>query len=55
MGAPNTLRWIENVELRSRMDAVVATIAECAEPDGSIMGYPQDQMFLGEHAAYTRS
>ncbi|KAJ5812212.1 hypothetical protein N7474_008513 [Penicillium riverlandense] len=55
MGASNTLRWIDNSELRRRMEAVVATIAECAEPDGYIMGYPQDQMFLGEHAAYTRS
>lgn len=55
MGASNTLRWLENSDLRDRMEAVVSTIAECADSDGYIMGYPKDQMFLGEHAAYTRS
>ncbi len=55
MGAGNTLRWMNHPELRRRMDAIVAGIAECQRPDGYAMGYPEDTIFEGEHAAYTRS
>ncbi len=37
MGVANTLRWIENSELRRRMDAVVDGIEECRLP---IFYYP---------------
>lgn len=55
MGAGNTLRWIENSELRKRMDQIVDVIAECKEPDGYIMAYPKNKIFAGEYGAYTRS
>lgn len=55
MGAGNTLRWIENTELRKRMDRIVDVIDECKEPDGYIMAYPKNKIFSGEYGAYTRS
>jgi uncharacterized protein len=55
MGAGNTLRWIEDRELRSRCDAVVEGIAQCREPNGYIMAYPEDTMFFSERGAYTRA
>jgi DUF1680 family protein len=55
MGAGNTLRWMENAELRKRMDQIVDVIDECKEPDGYIMGYPKNRIFSGEYGAYTRS
>jgi DUF1680 family protein len=55
MGAGNTLRWIENVELRKRMNQIVDVIDECKEPDGYMMAYPKYRIFSGEYGAYTRS
>lgn len=55
MGAGNTLRWIHDPELQRRLDAVVDGIAECREPNGYIMAYPQDTIFFSERAAYTRA
>jgi DUF1680 family protein len=55
MGAANTLRWIDDPELRRRMDAVVDGIEECKQPNGYIMAYPEDTMFYSERAAYTRA
>lgn len=55
MGAGNTLRWIENTELRTRMNQIVDVIDECKEPDGYIMAYPKYKIFAGEYGAYTRS
>lgn len=55
MGAANTLRWMEHTELRSRMSAVVDGIAECREPDGYMMAYPEDTFFYSERGAYTRA
>ncbi|HZK95618.1 MAG TPA: beta-L-arabinofuranosidase domain-containing protein [Prolixibacteraceae bacterium] len=55
MGAGNTLRWMENAELRERMNQIVDVIDECKEPDGYIMAYPKDKIFAGEYGAYTRS
>jgi DUF1680 family protein len=55
MGAGNTLRWIDDPELRKRVDAVVAGIAECKQPNGHIMAYPEDSVFYSERGAYTRA
>lgn len=55
MGAGNTLRWIENADLRKRMDQIVEVIDDCKEPDGYIMAYPKSKIFSGEYGAYTRS
>jgi DUF1680 family protein len=55
MGAANTLRWMDNAELRARMDAVVKGIVECRQPNGYIMAYPEDTIFYSERAAYTRA
>ena len=55
MGAGNTLRWMENAELRKRMNQIVDVIDECKEPDGYIMAYPKNRIFAGEYGAYTRS
>ncbi len=55
MGAGNTLRWIEDAELRRRMTAVVDGIAQCRQPNGYIMAYPEDTIFYSERGAYTRA
>ncbi len=55
MGAGNTLRWIHHPELQRRLDAVVDGIAECRQPNGYIMAYPEDTIFYSERAAYTRA
>lgn len=55
MGAGNTLRWIDNADLRRRMNDVVDVIEACREPNGYIMAYPADTIFYNERAAYTRS
>lgn len=55
MGAGNTLRWMENEELRSRMNSIVDGIESCSEPNGYIMAYPDSTIFESERGAYTRS
>jgi uncharacterized protein len=55
MGAANTLHWIDHPELRRRVVAVVDGIAECRQPDGYIMAYPEHTFFNSEHGAYTRA
>jgi len=55
MGAGNSLRWTDHAELRARLNAIVAGIAECRQPNGYIMAYPEDTIFHSERAAYTRA
>ena len=55
MGAANTLRWIDNDDLRARLESVLDTIAKSAQSDGYIMAFSEDEMFTSEHGAYTRS
>lgn len=55
MGSGNALRWEENQELRRRMDALVAGIDACRQPDGFLMAYPQKETALRENANYVRS
>jgi uncharacterized protein len=55
MGAGNTLRWIDDPELRNRLNALVEGIAECREPNGWVMAFPEDTMFFSERGAYTRA
>lgn len=55
MGAANTLRWIENPELRRRMNLIVDQIENCRQPNGYIMAYPEDTFFYSERGAYTRA
>jgi len=55
MAAGNTLRWMDHPELRRRLDAVVEGIAQCRQPNGYIMAYPEDTIFFSERGAYTRA
>jgi len=55
MGAGTTLRWLENPELRRRMEAIVDEIQACQSEDGYLMAYPSNSIFFNERAAYTRS
>ncbi len=55
MGAGNTVRWIDDPELRRRLNVVVDGIVECRQPNGYIMAYPEDSIFYSERAAYTRA
>jgi len=55
MGAGNTLRWIDNQELRAAMDAIVDGIEECRAPNGYIMAYPEELILHSERGGYTRS
>jgi len=54
-GAGNTLRWMENAELRKRMNDIVDVIDQCKEPDGYLMAFPKHTIFDHENGAYTRS
>ncbi len=55
MGAGNTLRWMDDAALRQRMNQIVDVIAECRRPDGYLMAFPTNEIFLSERAAYTRA
>ena len=55
MGAGNTLRWIDDPELRKRVDAVVEGIAECRDANGNVMAFNDDTIFYSERGAYTRA
>ena len=55
MGAGNTVRWIDDAELRRRMNVVVDGIEECRQTNGYIMAYQEDTIFYSERAAYTRA
>lgn len=55
MGAGNTLRWVENDELRAAMNAIVDGIEECRAPNGYIMAYPEEKILHSERGGYTRS
>jgi DUF1680 family protein len=55
MGSGNALRWMENTELRKRMNQIVDVIDECKEADGYIMAYPKNMIYSGEYGAYVRS
>jgi DUF1680 family protein len=56
MGAGNTLRWLENAELRSRLNELIDGIEACGEKDGYILAYPHiiDSM-RSEEANYARA
>ena len=55
MGAGNSVRWIDDPELKQRLTAVVDGIDECKQANGYIMAYPEDTIFYSERAAYTRA
>jgi len=55
MGAGNTLRWLENADLRKEMNDIIDVIDQCKEPDGYLMAYPKHTIFDVEYGAYTRS
>lgn len=55
MGAGNQLRWIENAELRDRMNRIVDGIGACAEPNGYLVGFPENEMLVFEYGGYCRS
>jgi DUF1680 family protein len=55
MGAGNTLRWKEDVELRRRMDSIIYVIEECTTPDGYIYGFPERRILTTEGNSYCRS
>ena len=55
MAAGNTLRWVNHSELRQRLDAIVEGIAQCRQPNGYIMAYPENTIFYSERGAYTRA
>ncbi len=55
MGSGNALRWEQNGKLRARMNALVAGMAACKQPNGFIMAYPEKETGLRENANYVRS
>ncbi len=55
MGAGNSVRWSGDAELRQRLNQVVNGIAECRQPNGYVMAYPEDTIFYSERGAYTRA
>ena len=55
MGAANTLRWMDHVELRRWMNELIDGIEECRAPNGYIMAYPEETIIESERGAYTRA
>jgi uncharacterized protein len=55
MGSGNALRWDESARLRARMNAVVAGMAACKQPNGFMMGYAEKETALRENANYVRA
>ncbi|MDR0511056.1 MAG: glycoside hydrolase family 127 protein [Rikenellaceae bacterium] len=56
MGAGNTLRWMENAELRARLDALIDGVEKCREEDGYILAYPRIiDSLRSEEANYARA
>jgi hypothetical protein len=56
MGAGNTLRWIDDPELRSRFNGVMdGIVANAASLNGWVMAFPEDTIFYSERGAYTRA
>lgn len=55
MGAGGHLRWQENPTLRALLDQLVQGIANCSQPNGYIMAFPEDTLDSDEHPDYTLS
>jgi DUF1680 family protein len=59
MGSGNALRWNDNAALRAKLDAVVAGIDACKQPNGFIMAYREDEALNSpvttENPNYVRS
>jgi len=55
MGAANAIRWMDNAELKRRVNVVVDGIEECKQSNGYIMAYPEDTILFSERGAYTRA
>ncbi len=55
MGGANTLRWMQDDDLKRSLDLMVAGIAECTASDGYIMAYPKETILHSERGGYTRS
>lgn len=54
MGAGNTLRWVEDPQLRSTLETIVNEIRSCAEPDGYLMAVPKEEFGTKEYPHYVR-
>ena len=54
MGAGNTLRWIEQPELRKRLNELIDGIEACRGPQGYILAYPPDKV-RSEEPNYARA
>ncbi len=55
MGSGNSLRWIENTELRQRQNLLVEEIRKLQMPNGYLMGYPEKDILDFENGAYCRA
>ena len=56
MGAGNSLRWRENLELRARLNAVVDGIDSCKDNGtGYIMGFKPQMFMRSENGDYGRA
>ena len=52
MGSGGILRWEEHSDLREMMDAVIEGIANCAQSDGYIAAFPQNDTHQEENPNY---
>ena len=55
MGAGGTLNWVDEPELRRRLNELVEGIDRSKRPDGYIMAYPEGQFTYSEYGNYVRS
>lgn len=55
MGAGNHLVWEEEPRLRAGLDALLAGIAECAQPNGYMLAFPEAALATSEHPDYVLS
>ncbi len=55
MGAGNSVRWIDDHELRKRLNELIDGIEACRMPNGYILAYPPDLPFRSEEPNYARA
>jgi len=55
LGAGNTLRWMENQELRTRMDELIDGIEACRDANGYILAFPANAPRNNEEPNYART
>lgn len=55
MGAGTALLWVEDSELRTKMNAIVDGIKDFQRPNGCLIPVPEEELFTKEYPNYVRA